>query len=289
MNGVVAVDLMDPSSLLVTFGMVGVLVTLFAETGLLVGFFLPGDSLLFVTGIAAAGELADASLPLGWLLIGAPAAAVAGAQLGHYWGASLGHRMFDRPESRFYQHAHVRRAEDYFTKFGVGRALVLARFVGVVRTFINPVAGVLHVPVRTFLLWNVVGGILWTDGIILAGYLVGDAIPDIDSYILPIVAVIMLVSLAPFAVGVLKGGRASASKGDDTFDDDRAARFREDLAADSSPHQPLLTSHEARATLHLLKAVGDLKPSSPTGSLARDLSGRLALRLDTESPGTSDR
>lgn len=288
MDGVLAVNLMDPASLLVTFGTLGVFAILFAETGLLVGFFLPGDSLLFVTGVAAAGDLAGAHLPLGWLLVGAPLSAVAGAQLGHYWGASLGQRMFDRPESRFYRQAHVQRAEDYLAKFGVGKALVLSRFIGVVRTFINPVAGVLHVPVRKFFIWNVIGALLWTDGIILAGYLIGDVIPDIDTYLLPIVAVIMLVSLAPLMLGLLRG-RSAVEKAEDTFDDERAARLREDLADDPAPHEPLLTPNEALATLHLLEALGGIRPGSETATLARDLSGRLAVRLDAEWPGRPGR
>ena len=176
-----AVNPLDPKDLLHTFGLVGVWAILFAETGLLVGFFFPGDSLLFLAGVAAT-PVADAifgdgtKLSLAGLLIGAPICAIAGAQLGHWLGARYGRRMFDKPNSRLFKQEYVDKAEYYFEKFGPAKAVVLARFIPIVRTFLNPVAGVLGMPARKFFLWNVVGAILWTDGIILAGYLLADRI-----------------------------------------------------------------------------------------------------------------
>lgn len=213
-----AVNPLDPKELLQTFGLVGVWVILFAETGLLVGFFFPGDSLLFLAGVAAS-PVADAMfgdgtrLSLLGLLIGAPLCAIAGAQLGHFLGARYGRRMFERPDSRFFKREYVEKAEYYFEKFGPAKAVVLARFIPIVRTFLNPVAGVLGMPARTFFLWNVVGGILWTDGIILGGYFLADSLYDavgdhIDRYILPVVALIVLISVMPILIEIIRDRRA---------------------------------------------------------------------------------
>ena len=217
-----AVNPLDAKDLITTFGLVGVWTILFAETGLLIGFFLPGDSLLFLAGVGASSvgeELFGAPLSLVGLLVGAPICAIAGAQLGHYLGARYGRRLFDRPNSRIFKPEFVEKAEYYFVKFGPAKAVVLARFIPIVRTFLNPVAGMLGMPAKTFMLWNVIGGILWTDGIITAGYLLGDAIPaeTIDRYLLPVVAVILVLSVLPILVEMLRGRRAkkreSALKG----------------------------------------------------------------------------
>jgi membrane-associated protein len=213
-----AVNPLDPKELLQTFGLVGVWVILFAETGLLVGFFFPGDSLLFLAGVAAS-PVADAMfgdgtrLSLLGLVIGAPICAITGAQLGHFLGARYGRRMFERPDSRFFKREYVEKAEYYFEKFGPAKAVVLARFIPIVRTFLNPVAGVLGMPARTFFLWNVVGGIIWTDGIILGGYFLADSIYDavgdhVDRYILPVVALIVLISVMPIFIEIIRDRRA---------------------------------------------------------------------------------
>jgi membrane-associated protein len=200
------------------FALFGVWAIMFAETGLLLGFFLPGDSLLFVAGVAASpvaevilGE--GLKIPLVPLLIGAPVFAIAGAQLGHYLGARYGRRLFDRPDSRLFKREYVDRAEYYFNRFGPAKAVVLARFIPIVRTFLNPVAGVLEMPARRFLLWNIVGGVLWTDGVLLAGYLLAERITkvmspeEIDKYILPVVAVIVLISVLPIFVEIWRNRR----------------------------------------------------------------------------------
>jgi membrane-associated protein len=211
-----ALNPLDAKSMIQTFGLAGVLVILFAETGLLVGFFLPGDSLLFLAGVAAspvAADIVGVKLSLPVLLIGAPICAVAGAQLGHLLGARYGRRLFARPNSRLFKTEYVDRAEHYFARYGPAKATVLARFVPIVRTFLNPVAGMLHMPARRFLLWNIVGGVLWTDAIVLAGYLPARKLRDtigatnIDKYLLPVVAVIVLLSLTPIFVEVLRARR----------------------------------------------------------------------------------
>lgn len=215
----IAINPLDAGELLTTFGLVGVLVIMFAETGLLAGFFFPGDSLLFLAGIASS-PIADSlfkttgmqmSYPA--LLIGAPICAIAGAQLGHWLGARYGRRMFDKPNSKLFKREYVDKAEHYFQKFGPAKAVVLARFIPIVRTFLNPVAGMLGMPARKFLLWNVVGGILWTDGILIIGHLLAktiyDAIGDkIDHYILPVVALIVLISVLPIFIEILRERKA---------------------------------------------------------------------------------
>lgn len=213
-----AVNPLDPKELLQTFGLVGVWAILFAETGLLVGFFFPGDSLLFLAGVAAS-PVADAmfgdgtKISLAGLLIGAPICAIVGAQLGHFLGARYGRKMFERPNSRLFKREYVEKAEYYFEKFGPAKAVVLARFIPIVRTFLNPVAGTLGMPAKKFFLWNVVGGILWTDGILLVGYLLADSIYDavgdhIDRYILPVVALIILISVMPIFIEIIRERRA---------------------------------------------------------------------------------
>ena len=210
---------LDPASLLAAFGpfaLVGVLVILFAETGLLIGFFLPGDSLLILAGVAASGALRHSlgiRLPLVPLLIGAPICAIAGAQVGHLIGAKIGPRLFNRPDSRVFKREHVDQAEYYFNRFGPAKAVVLARFVPIVRTFLNPVAGVLEMPARSFFTWNVIGGLLWTEGIVLAGYYTGDWLaPVIDKYLIPGVALIVCISLLPILGEVWRNRKKTAPR-----------------------------------------------------------------------------
>lgn len=212
-----ALNPLDATELLQTFGLIGVWVILFAETGLLVGFFFPGDSLLFLAGVAAS-PVADAlfgdgtRISLAGLLIGAPLCAIIGAQLGHFLGARYGTRMFEKPNSRLFKREYVQKAEYYFEKFGPAKAVVLARFIPIVRTFLNPVAGTLGMPARKFLLWNIVGAILWCDGILLIGYLLAERIfaavgEHIDRYILPVVALIVLISVLPILIEIIRERR----------------------------------------------------------------------------------
>lgn len=212
---------LDPKDLLQTFGVVGVWAIMFAETGLLVGFFFPGDSLLFLAGVAAspvADSIFGTQLSYVGLLIGAPICAIVGAQLGHWLGARYGTRMFDRPDSKLFKKEYVEKAEYYFEKFGPAKAVVLARFIPIVRTFLNPVAGTLGMPARKFLLWNIVGAVLWTDGIIIVGHTLAqqiyDAIGDhIDRYILPVVALIVLISILPILIEIVRERRHKKKAG----------------------------------------------------------------------------
>ena len=208
MTSPLSVDVFSATSLIQAFGTIGVLAIIFAETGLLIGFFLPGDSLLFTAGVLTVPSVAkEHQLSLTALLIGAPAAAILGAQFGHYIGTRAGSRLFSHAGSRFFRQEYLRRAEHHFQRYGEGKAVVLARFIPFVRTFLNPVAGALQMPARRFLLWNVIGGLLWTETLLLAGHFLGrqlGAAFRIDTYILPAVLVLVVLSLIPVALEVRK-------------------------------------------------------------------------------------
>lgn len=199
-----ALNPLDARSLLSSLGALGVFLVLFAETGLLIGFFLPGDSLLFTAGLlCATGASATLHLSLPAVLLAAAAGALLGAQVGYLIGRRLGPGLLDRPD-RPRLHDGVQRSRAALDRYGAGKAIVLARFIPVVRTVLNPLAGTLGVPARTFALWQVAGGLVWSLGITLAGYALGSRIPDVDRYLLPIVAVIVVLSLIPVALEVAR-------------------------------------------------------------------------------------
>ena len=183
---------MDPKHLIEAFGTIGILAIVFAESGILAGFFLPGDSLLFTAGLLAS----QGSLNIGVLLIGIPLAAIAGDQVGYLFGRRVGPSLFRRPDSRIFRQRHVEAAREYFAEHG-SKTIVLARFVPVVRTFAPVIAGVAQMPYRTFVTFNVIGGLLWGLGVTLAGFALGQVIPDGERYLYPIVGVIILVSFIP--------------------------------------------------------------------------------------------
>jgi membrane-associated protein len=196
---------LDPQHLLVTFGTIGLFLIVFAESGLLIGFFLPGDSLLFTAGLfAAQGTL---NLPL--ILVGCFVAAVAGDQVGYAFGKRVGPSLFRRPDSRLFKQEYVERAQAFFERHGP-KTIVLARFVPIVRTFAPILAGVGTMTYRTFVTYNVLGGFLWTIGVTSLGYLLGELIPDIDTYLLPIIAVIILISISPMVLEWWKSRRRRA-------------------------------------------------------------------------------
>lgn len=206
-------NLFDAHSIVSDLGLIGILAIIFAETGLLIGLAFPGDSLLFIAGVAASGSgaalLGDAHLNKFALLIGAPIAAIAGAQTGHYIGKTFGPKFFERPNGRFFNQSKVVKTEKWLTKYGVGKALVLSRFVPFVRTLITPLAGIVHIPAKTFFLWNVIGGVIWTELIIGAGIILGNTLEgSIDKYLLPAVALIVVLSLIPVAIELLREWRS---------------------------------------------------------------------------------
>jgi membrane-associated protein len=197
----------DPKTLIETFGTIGLFAIVFAESGLLVGFFLPGDSLLFTAGLLASqGHL---NFPL--ILVGCFVAAVAGDQVGYMFGARVGPPLFRRPNSRFFRRSHLEKAQQYFEKQGP-KTIILARFIPIVRTFAPIIAGVASMPYRTFVTFNIVGGLLWAVGVTTLGYVLGETIPDIDKYLLPAIGVIILISFIPIGREILKMRRESAAE-----------------------------------------------------------------------------
>ncbi|MFF9124414.1 DedA family protein [Streptomyces sp. NPDC014889] len=208
-----AVNVLDAHSLLAAFGVLGVGVVLFAETGLLIGFFLPGDSLLFTAGLLCTDTGNQAvKLSLAPLLVAAAVGALAGAQCGYLLGRKAGGALIARNRSRRL-HEGVKRAEELLERYGHAKAVVLARFIPVVRTVLNPMAGALEVPVRTFTLWQVIGGLVWSVGLILAGYALGSSVPNVDRYLLPLVALIVVLSLVPLLVEMLRARRGADARG----------------------------------------------------------------------------
>lgn len=201
-------NLFDAHSVVTTLGLIGVLAIIFAETGLLVGLFFPGDSLLFIAGLAASGsaqEIVGTHLNVPALLIGAPIAAIIGSQVGHWFGSSVGRKYFDRPEGRFFNQKRVQATEKWLTKYGTGKALILSRYVPFIRTLINPLAGIVKVPAKQFFIYNSIGAILWTESVIGIGIFFGDKISgSIDKYLLPIIALIIFFSLIPVAIEIVK-------------------------------------------------------------------------------------
>ena len=194
--------LLDPTHLIDTFGLVGVMAILFAECGLLVGFFLPGDSLLFTAGLLIADGLIA---PLWVALLLFPVAAVLGNLVGWYIGRRVGPAVFQRPDSRLFRASHVTRAHDFFERNGA-KAVVMARFVPIVRTFITVMAGVAGMGLRRFTVYSAIGGVLWTTVVTLLGYWLGgvDVVRDhLELFILGVVA----VSFLPVAVEALRGRR----------------------------------------------------------------------------------
>ncbi|MGW4161357.1 DedA family protein [Streptomyces sp. NPDC004788] len=208
-----AVNPLDAHSLLATFGTLGIAFVLFAETGLLIGFFLPGDSLLFTAGLLCAGSAtAPGHLSLPWVLLAAVAGALAGAQTGYLLGRRAGPALLARSRSRKIAEGAA-RAGEILERYGHAKAIVLARFLPIVRTVLNPLAGVLDVPARTFALWQVLGGLLWTVGVTLAGYGLGASVPSIDRYLLPVIALVVVVSLIPVALEVRRARRTRRVEG----------------------------------------------------------------------------
>ena len=200
--------MLDAKHLIDLFGLLGIFAIVFAESGLLVGFFLPGDALLFTAGFFASGPSSiDESLhlPLVPLLLGIWVAAVAGDQVGYAFGRRMGPALFKREDSRFFKQENVRRAELFFEQHGP-RAIVLARFVPIVRTFVPVTAGVSNMEYSTFVRWNVIGGTVWAFGVTLLGYFLGQVHLIADHIELAILAVVA-VSLLPIAFEVLKHRR----------------------------------------------------------------------------------
>jgi membrane-associated protein len=174
------------------WGLLAIWAIIFAESGLLVGFFLPGDSLLFTAGFLASQNLFNIYL----LIAGAFICAVLGDNVGYATGHKFGRRLFQREDSRFFHKKHLVSAQNFYDKHGK-KTIVLARFMPIIRTFAPIVAGIGKMNYRVFFAYNLIGGLIWTVGVTLLGYFLGQLIPDVDKYLLPIILVIIIVSIAP--------------------------------------------------------------------------------------------
>jgi membrane-associated protein len=194
---------LDPIAILQAGGYVGLALIIFAESGLLFGIFLPGDSLLFAAGLLAAGEF-FALQPLVILVI---IAAILGDSVGYWFGAKAGESLFNRKDSRFFKQEYLERTTRFYETYG-GRAVILARFVPIVRTIAPVLAGVGSMRYRTFLSYNIVGGVLWGASMTLLGYFLGSAIPASEKYILPLSLLIVVISFLPILINLARGKRA---------------------------------------------------------------------------------
>jgi membrane-associated protein len=201
-----SVNILDAGSVIKSFGLAGIFVILFVQTGLLIGFFLPGDTLLALAGAFAALPLSDSRhLPLAALLIGCPIAAIVGGQVGFL----IGRRSvaLAKPGSTF-EHS-LGRIEPLFERFGEGWVVLVCRFIPVLRTFINPAAGMLKMTVKRFTLWNVIGGIAWPVAIVLIGYYAGVQL-HIEKYALPAVGIVVIASILSILVELRRNKRRQA-------------------------------------------------------------------------------
>jgi membrane-associated protein len=196
----------DPDHLISTFGLIGVLVVVFAESGLLIGFFLPGDSLLFTTGLLVADHR-YLTQPLWLVCLLAAVAAVLGDQAGYLFGRRVGPSLFRRPDSRLFRREHAEKGRAFFDRHGP-RSIVLARFVPVVRTFTPIVAGVSGMPYRTFTLFNAVGGTAWAVGVTVLGRLLGQ-VGFVRANIELILAAVVALSVLPLLVAYARARRGS--------------------------------------------------------------------------------
>lgn len=193
--------LLEPKTLIMTLGTLGVIAIIFIETGLFFGFFFPGDSLLFTAGfLASQGYVSFAGLLVGTFL-----AAVIGDSVGYAFGRKIGPALFAREDSVIFNKKHIASAQHFYEKHGK-KTIILARFMPIIRTFAPIVAGVGNMKYRTFLTFNVIGAFIWTWGMLWLGYGLGALIPNPDKYVIPVVIVIILVSAAPAVKEIIKRG-----------------------------------------------------------------------------------
>ena len=192
----------DLIGLIETLGYIGLFGIVFAESGLFFGFFFPGDRLLFTAGLLASQGILDITI----LTILVTLGAILGDSVGYWFGAKVGPMLFNREDSFFFHKRHVERTRLFYLKHG-SRAIVLARFIPIVRTFAPILAGVGTMPYGKFLRYNIVGGILWGTGVTLLGYFLGATIPGIERYLFPIIIIIIVTSFIPIGIDFLKERR----------------------------------------------------------------------------------
>ena len=187
-----------------------VCLVIFVETGLFVGFFLPGDSLLVSAGVFAAGGV----LPLRWILLPGILCAIVGDQVGYWIGRSAGSALYTRKESFFFRRKHLEQAHAFYEKHG-GKTVILARFAPIIRTFCPPVTGAAKMPYGTYVLYDIFGGTLWVGSMILGGYFLGRHVPNIEHRIHYVIAIVIFLSILPAIIGGFRAwrgaGKASAA------------------------------------------------------------------------------
>ena len=171
----------------------------FVETGFFVGFFLPGDSLLVTAGVFSAAGV----IPLRWLLLPVMLCAIIGDQIGYWIGRSAGTALYRREDSLFFRRSHLQRAHDFYEKYG-GRAVILARFIPVIRTFCPPVAGAAKMLYSRYLAFDIFGGVFWVAAMILGGYSLGRSVPNIGHRIHYVIAVVIFLSVLPAIISILR-------------------------------------------------------------------------------------
>lgn len=182
-----------------TFGYIGLTAIILCETGLFLGFFLPGDSLLFAAGLLASQNIFNIYILLPLLIV----AAIVGYAIAYWLGDKIGHWLLQRPDSLWFKKRYMIEAHQFYEKHG-GKALIIGRLVPVVRTFLPIVAGMAEMTLRRYTFFNVVGALIWCGGVTLLGYFLGASIPNAESYILPFVLIIVFISILPAVIHLLK-------------------------------------------------------------------------------------
>ena len=200
--------MLDPEHIIATGGLLLIAAIIFSESGLLFGFFLPGDTLLFAAGFFAA----KGTLSLEWLIPVLIFGAIAGYQVGYIIGQKLGPRLFRKKDGLIFRQEYVERAEMFYEKHG-GKATMLARFVPVVRTIAPVLAGVAKMPPRTFWTYNIAGAVIWITSVTLLGYKLGEHVHNIDKYILPAVIAATVLSFSPTVYHMLRDERIRSATG----------------------------------------------------------------------------
>ena len=195
---------LDLKELIQAVGYVGLFAIVFAESGLFFGFFLPGDSLLFTAGFIASQRPDLLNLPT--LMVLLAIAAIAGDSVGYWSGEKFGRRLFQREDSIWFHKKHLVTAHEFYEKHG-GKAIILARFLPAVRTFVPIVAGMAQMSYRRFLFFNVFGGMFWVIGLSGAGFVFGNVVPDVDRYLIPVILLIIIVSALPTAIHIYRENR----------------------------------------------------------------------------------
>jgi len=188
--------------IITTIGIFGLFGVIFAESGLFFGFFFPGDSLLVTAGLLASQGYFRIEVLIPLLII----AAIAGDSIGYWFGKKVGQAIFNRKDTFLFKKAHLIKAHNFYEKHG-GKTIIIARFVPIIRTFAPIVAGAVDMTYKNFISYNVFGGIFWVSAMLLFGYFLGNVFPNIDKYLLPVIAVIVFISILPGIIEVYKGNK----------------------------------------------------------------------------------